>query len=50
MLTVGSLVSDCGLTLVNGEVGASNPVRWVQVSEHEVPTPWVSAGEYCTFL
>jgi PucR family transcriptional regulator, purine catabolism regulatory protein len=45
MLTVGSLVSDCGLTLVTGEVGTSNPVRWVQVSEHEDPRPWVSAGE-----
>ncbi|MQA74049.1 MAG: hypothetical protein GEU88_06875 [Solirubrobacterales bacterium] len=45
MLTVGSLISDCGLALADGEVGASNPVRWVHISEHEDPTPWLSGGE-----
>ena len=45
MLTVGSLVSDCGLELVAGEEGAEGPVRWVHISEHEDPTPWLSGGE-----
>ena len=45
MLTVGSLVSDCGLELVAGEEGAERPVRWVHISEHEDPTPWLSGGE-----
>lgn len=45
MLTVGSLVEECGLKLAVGESGASNPVRWVHISEHEDPTPWLSGGE-----
>ena len=45
MLTVGSLVSDCGLELVAGEEGAERPVRWVHISEHEDPTPWLSGRE-----
>ena len=45
MLTVSSLVSDCGLTLIAGKEGAGNPVRWVHISEHEDPTPWLSGGE-----
>jgi PucR family transcriptional regulator, purine catabolism regulatory protein len=45
MLTVGSLVADCGLGLAAGEAGAERPVRWVHISEHEDPTPWVSGGE-----
>jgi PucR family transcriptional regulator, purine catabolism regulatory protein len=45
MLTVGSLVADCGLELVAGEDGAERPVRWVHISEHEDPTPWLSGGE-----
>jgi PucR family transcriptional regulator, purine catabolism regulatory protein len=45
MLTVGSLVSDCGLELAAGEDGAERPVRWVHISEHEDPTPWLSGGE-----
>jgi purine catabolism regulator len=45
MLTVGSLLADCGLTLAAGESGAERTVRWVHISEHEDPTPWVSGGE-----
>jgi purine catabolism regulator len=45
MLTVGSLLEDCGLELAAGSAHASNPVRWVHISEHEDPTPWLSGGE-----
>ena len=45
MLTVGSLVADCGLELAAGAAGAERPVRWVHISEHEDPTPWLSGGE-----
>ena len=45
MLTVGSLVSDCGLELAAGRDRAENPLRWVHISEHEDPTPWLSGGE-----
>ena len=45
MLTVGSLVSDCGLELAAGAAGAERPVRWVHISEHADPTPWLSGGE-----
>jgi purine catabolism regulator len=45
MLTVGGLVEDCGLSLAAGESGAQRPVRWVHISEHEDPTPWLSGGE-----
>jgi purine catabolism regulator len=45
MLTVASLVSDCGLELVAGAEAGERPVRWVHISEHEDPTPWLSGGE-----
>jgi purine catabolism regulator len=45
LLTVGSLVSECGLKLAAGEAGAERPLRWVHISEHEDPTPWLSGGE-----
>jgi purine catabolism regulator len=45
MLTVGSLVNDCGLELVAGAEGAEQPIRWVHISELEDPTPWLSGGE-----
>jgi PucR family transcriptional regulator, purine catabolism regulatory protein len=45
MLTVGSLVSDCGLDLAAGADGAERPIRWVHISELEDPTPWLSGGE-----
>jgi purine catabolism regulator len=44
MLTVGSLVADCGLELVAGG-DAERPIRWVHISELEDPTPWLSGGE-----
>jgi purine catabolism regulatory family protein/PucR-like helix-turn-helix protein len=45
MLTVGSLVGDCGLELGAGAEGADRPIRWVHISELEDPTPWLSGGE-----
>ena len=45
MLTVGSLVGDCGLELGAGADGADRPIRWVHISELEDPTPWLSGGE-----
>ena len=45
MLTVGGLIEECGLRLAAGETSAGNPVRWVHISEHEDPTPWLSGGE-----
>ena len=45
MLTVGSLVADCGLELAAGADGADRPIRWVHISELEDPTPWLSGGE-----
>jgi len=45
MLTVGSLVSDCGLELIAGAKESERPIRWVHISELEDPTPWLSGGE-----
>jgi PucR family transcriptional regulator, purine catabolism regulatory protein len=45
MLTVASLVSDCGLELVAGDENGGRSLRWVHISEHLDPTPWLSGGE-----
>ncbi len=45
MLTVASLLDDCGLELAAAVERGDNPVRWVHISEHEDPTPWLSGGE-----
>jgi purine catabolism regulator len=45
VLTVGDLVTDCGLELAAGEPGAERPLRWVAITEHEDPTPWLSGDE-----
>jgi purine catabolism regulator len=45
MLTVESLVSDCGLELAAGASSAERPIRWVHISELEDPTQWLSGGE-----
>ena len=45
MLTVEKLLEDCGLELVTGSEHVQNPVRWVHISEHADPTPWLSGGE-----
>jgi purine catabolism regulator len=45
MLTIGSLVGDCGLELAVGNDEAQRPIRWVHISEIEDPTPWLSGGE-----
>ena len=45
MLAVASLVSDCGLELVVGQESGGRRVRWVHITEHEDPTPWLSGEE-----
>jgi PucR family transcriptional regulator, purine catabolism regulatory protein len=45
MLTVKSLLEDCGLELAEGVSAGSRSVRWVSISEHEDPTPWLSGEE-----
>jgi purine catabolism regulator len=45
MLTVRGLVAEMGLELAVGEEAAEAPVRWVHISEHPDPTPWLSGGE-----
>jgi purine catabolism regulator len=45
VLTVASLVEDCGLELAVAAERGDNPVRWVHITEHEDPTPWLSGGE-----
>jgi purine catabolism regulator len=45
VLTVASLVAECGLELAAGADHGTNRVRWVHISEHEDPTPWLSGGE-----
>ncbi|HYH60566.1 MAG TPA: PucR family transcriptional regulator ligand-binding domain-containing protein, partial [Solirubrobacterales bacterium] len=45
MLTVSSLLKDCGLELAAGDSAAGREVRWVAITEHEDPTPWLSGGE-----
>ncbi|HYH61947.1 MAG TPA: PucR family transcriptional regulator ligand-binding domain-containing protein [Solirubrobacterales bacterium] len=45
MLTVSSLLKDCGLELAAGDSEAGREVRWVAITEHEDPTPWLSGGE-----
>ncbi len=44
-LTVADLVRECELTLAAGEDGADRALRWVHISEHEDPTPWLAGGE-----
>ncbi|MDQ3572235.1 MAG: PucR family transcriptional regulator ligand-binding domain-containing protein [Actinomycetota bacterium] len=45
MLTVAGLLEDCDLDLIAGASARERPVRWVHISEHEDPTPWLSGGE-----
>jgi purine catabolism regulator len=45
MLTVASLVADCGLSLAVEADAERRPVRWVHISELEDPTHWLSGGE-----
>jgi purine catabolism regulator len=45
MLTVASLVADCGLDLAVAADAERRPVRWVHISELEDPTTWLSGGE-----
>jgi len=45
MLTVQSLLEEFGLDLAVGADSAETPVRWIQISELEDPTPWLSGGE-----
>ena len=46
MLTVSSLLSDCGLELTRRlPRAATAPCAGSSISEHEDPTPWLSGGE-----
>lgn len=45
MLTIASLAEDCGLELIAGAEAGERPVRWVYITEHEDPTPWLTGGE-----
>ena len=45
MLTVSSLVSDCGLELAAGAENGDRRLRWVHSTEHPDPTPWLLGGE-----
>jgi purine catabolism regulator len=44
-LTVESLVTELGLTLVSGQDAAQAHVRWVHSTELTDPTPWLKGGE-----
>jgi PucR family transcriptional regulator, purine catabolism regulatory protein len=44
-LTVESLVTELGLTLVSGQESAQAHVRWVHSTELTDPTPWLKGGE-----
>ncbi len=44
-LTVASLISELGLTLVSGQDSANTHVRWVHSTELLDPTPWLKGGE-----
>ncbi len=45
MITVAGLREDFPLTILAGESAADRPIRWVHMSEHEDPAPWLSGGE-----
>ncbi|MBN8866444.1 MAG: PucR family transcriptional regulator ligand-binding domain-containing protein [Solirubrobacterales bacterium] len=45
MITIAGLREDFPLTLLAGESAAGHPIRWVHISEHEDPAPWLSGGE-----
>ncbi len=45
MLTVESLLSDFGLSLVAGQARAGTSVRWAHPSDLRDPTPWLKGGE-----
>ena len=38
-------MTTAGSSFAAAESSADNPVRWVHISEHEDPTPWLSGGE-----
>ncbi len=46
-LTVGDLLKTPGIdiSVVGGDRGTRNVIRWVHVSELEDPTPWLKGGE-----
>lgn len=45
MITIANLMEDFPLVLVAGQSGVDRPIRWVHMSEHEDPAPWLSGGE-----
>lgn len=45
MITIAKLNEDFPLVMVAGESEIDRPIRWVHISEHEDPAPWLSGGE-----
>jgi purine catabolism regulator len=45
VITIANLNEDFPMVLVAGESGMDRPIRWVHISEHEDPAPWLSGGE-----
>ena len=45
MITIADLRENFPLVLVAGESEVDRPIRWVHMSEHEDPAPWLSGGE-----
>lgn len=45
MITIAELGQDFPLVMVAGESRTERPIRWVHISEHEDPAPWLSGGE-----
>lgn len=45
MINIADLKEDFPLVIVAGESEIHRPIRWVHMSEHEDPAPWLSGGE-----
>src|SRR4051794_26591434 len=45
MLPLRELLRELEVRVVAGEAGLDRAVRWVHISEHQDPTPWLSGGE-----
>lgn len=45
MISIADLREDFPLVVIAGEDEIDRPIRWVHISEHEDPAPWLSGGE-----
>lgn len=45
MFTIADIVARPSLNVISGDSQLSRSVRWVHVSEHVDPAPWISGGE-----